>query len=196
MSYCPDCGATVVPHVVAGEQRKHWFCNRCGVPRHEHPMVVVTCFVACGKRLLWVQRNLEPKRGLWAIPGGYLEGGETLAQGAARELYEEAGVRLPPQRLQLYMTGTITFINQVYVAFRASVDSDDCQPGVESLACGFFSRRDCPWDQVAYPEVNDSIIQAYDDLERGTFGVWQAEMSASRYVLRAVDQGPQAPGVC
>ena len=87
-------------------------------------MVVVTCFVACGKRLLWVQRDLEPKRGDWAIPGGYLESGETLAEGAARELHEEAGILLPPEQLQLYMTGTITFINQVYVAFRATVDTD------------------------------------------------------------------------
>ena len=59
-------------------------------------MVVVTAFVACGDKLLWVKRALEPQRGLWAIPGGFLEAGETLAQGAARELREEAGVVLPP----------------------------------------------------------------------------------------------------
>jgi 8-oxo-dGTP diphosphatase len=190
MQYCPECRASLVRRTVAGEQRNHWFCPACGEPRYDHAMVVVTCFVAYGRRLLWVQRNLEPKRGLWAIPGGYLEDGETLAQGAARELHEEAGVLLPPERLQLYMTGTITFINQVYVAFRASVDSDDFTPGVESLACGFFSRADCPWDLVAYPEVNNTIVQAYDDLDSGSFGVWQAEMTDSRYVLKAVDERP------
>jgi len=188
MKFCPECGAHLVRHAVAGEARNHWFCEACCAARYDHAMVVVTCFVACGQRLLWVQRNLEPKRGLWAIPGGYLESGETLAEGAARELREEAGVLLPPQRLQLYMTGTITFINQVYVAFRATVDSEDFEPGVESIACGFFNRQDCPWDQVAYPEVNDSINQAYDDLETGSFGVWQAEMSSDRYVLQAVDE--------
>ena len=188
MKFCPECGAQLVRHAVAGEARNHWFCEACCAARYDHAMVVVTCFVACGRRLLWVQRNLEPKRGLWAIPGGYLESGETLAEGAARELREEAGVLLPPERLQLYMTGTITFINQVYVAFRATVDSEDFEPGVESIACGFFSRQDCPWDQVAYPEVNDSINQAYDDLETGSFGVWQAEMSSDRYVLQAVDE--------
>ena len=136
-----------------------------------------------------MQRDLEPRRGFSAIPGGYLESGETLAEGAARELHEEAGVLLPPQRLQLYMTGTITFINQVYVAFRATVDTEDVNPGVESIAAGFFSRQDCPWDQVAYPEVNDSINQAYDDLDSGSFGVWQAQMTSGGYVLRAVQEG-------
>lgn len=188
MKFCPRCGAHLVRRVVAGEVRNHWFCDTCRVAHYDHAMVVVTCFVACGQRLLWVQRNLEPKRGLWAIPGGYLERGETLAEGAARELHEEAGVLLPAERLQLYMTGTITFINQVYVAFRATVDSENFEPGVESIACGFFSRQDCPWGQVAYPEVNDTIIQAYDDLETGSFRVWQAEMSGDRYVLQAVDE--------
>ncbi|MEE4144493.1 MAG: NUDIX domain-containing protein [Halieaceae bacterium] len=189
MKYCPECGAGLERHRVAGEPRGHWFCQGCGVPRFDHPMVVVTCFVTCGKRLLWVKRDLEPKRGLWAIPGGYLESGETLAQGAARELSEEAGIVLPPQRLTLYMTGTITFINQVYVGFRAAVETTGCTPGVESQDCGFFTRDDCPWDEVAYPEVNDSIRQVYDDLDRGSFGVWQAQMSQSRYLFEEVSQG-------
>ncbi|MEM1111452.1 MAG: NUDIX domain-containing protein [Pseudomonadota bacterium] len=155
-------------------------------------MIVVTCFVACGDRLLWVQRAHDPKRGLWAIPGGYLEQEETLAQGAARELYEEAGVRISPDDLSLYMTGTITFINQIYVAFRARVDSEDFLAGPESLACGFFSRNECPWEQLAYPEVNDCIEQAYDDLASGRFDVWQAEMLPGHYELRPVRTRDQA----
>ena len=151
-------------------------------------MIVVTCFVASGTRLLWVQRGLQPQRGKWAIPGGFLEEGETLAQGAARELHEETGILIPAQRLQLYMTGTITFINQVYVGFRASVDTEFYLPGEESMDCGFFNRDECPWDQVAYPEVNDSIVQAYDDLESGVFEVWQAEMTEGRYDFLPVSQ--------
>ena len=175
-------------HVVGGEVRNHWFCQGCQAPHYDHPMVVVTCFVACDKRLLWVQRDLQPKRGFWAIPGGYLEGGETLAAGAARELHEEAGILLPPEQLQLYMTGTITFINQVYVAFRATVDTQFFLAGEESQDCGFFAREDCPWDQVAYPEVNETIVQAYDDLDSGSYDVWQAEMTESRYDFRSVSQ--------
>lgn len=151
-------------------------------------MIVVTAFVASGKRLLWMQRDIEPQRGKWAIPGGFLENEETLAEGAARELREETGVDLPPSRLSLYMTGTITFINQVYMGFRASVDSDLCIPGGESMDCRFFAREECPWDEVAYPQVNDSILQAYDDLESGVFDVWQAEMTEQRYALKPVSK--------
>lgn len=149
-------------------------------------MVVVTCFVACGQRLLWVQRALPPKRAHWAIPGGFLEVGETLAEGAARELREESGVSLPASQLQLYMMGTITFINQVYVAFRATVDTELVLPGQESLDAGFYSRNECPWDRVAYPEVNDVIVRAYDDLDSGEFEVWHTEMTEHSYLNRRV----------
>jgi ADP-ribose pyrophosphatase YjhB (NUDIX family) len=188
LSYCHECGAALQPHVVGGETRNHGYCPQCREPRYDHALVVVTCFVAYDKRLLWVQRELEPKRGYWAIPGGYLEAGETLAEGAARELHEEAGVLLPPNQLQLYMTGSITFINQVYIAFRATVDTDYTNPGPESRACGFFSREECPWDQVAYPEVNETIVQAYDDLDSGRFDVWEAEMTEGRYDFLPVSQ--------
>jgi 8-oxo-dGTP diphosphatase len=189
-NYCTDCGTALGPHIVAGQARNHAWCSSCKEPRYQHPMIVVTCFVSCGQKLLWVQRDLEPKRGLWAIPGGYMEAAETLAQGAARELREEAGVDIDPARLELYMTGAITFINQLYVAFRATVDTEYFEAGVESQQCAFYSRDDCPWEQLAYPEVNDCIEQAYDDLESGDFKVWQAEMVPGRYQLWPVSRSP------
>ena len=186
--YCPHCGQQLQRHVVGGEPRNHWKCSGCETLHYDYPMIVVTCFVAHEDRLLWVQRGIEPKRGSWAIPGGFMEQGECLAEAAARELHEETGILLSPDQLQLYMTGTITFINQVYVAFRARVDTDYCHPGTESMNCGFFSRADCPWEEVAYPEVNDSIEQAYADLDSGRFDVWQAEMTEGRYDFWSVSQ--------
>jgi ADP-ribose pyrophosphatase YjhB (NUDIX family) len=156
-------------------------------------MVVATVFVAYEKSLLWVRRAIEPKQGAWAIPGGYVEQGETLQEGAARELREEAGVVIPPDDLVLYMLGSLTFINQVYVGFRARVDYPDCDPGRESLECAFFSRRDCPWQDVAYPEVNEAIVQAYDDLDSGDFHQWQVEMTAESYHRQLINTGPLGP---
>ncbi len=186
LQFCPDCGGPLLRHSVGGETRGYYFCHRCQQPCQDFPRVVVTAFVACGRRLLWVQRGLQPQLGKWAIPGGFLEQGETLAEGAARELHEEAGIVLPADAMQLYMAGSITFINQVYVGFRARVPSTACQPGEESMDCAFYSRDECPWDEVAYPQVNDSIRQAYDDLDSGRFNVWQAEMTDSLYELRPV----------
>jgi 8-oxo-dGTP diphosphatase len=191
LNFCYQCGGPLLPYTVVTGQRNHSYCQRCEQPRYNSPMVVVTAFVACDNRLLWVQRDLQPQRGKWAIPGGFLENGETLAEGSARELREEAGVVLTAPQLHLYMLGTITFTNQIYVGFRATVDTDDCPPGEESMDCRFFAREDCPWEEVAYPQVNDSIRQAYDDLDSGTFDIWEAEMTDSHYELRPVGQGQQ-----
>jgi ADP-ribose pyrophosphatase YjhB (NUDIX family) len=158
----------------------------------EHPAIVLTCFIACGEKLLLIRRDLPPQVGFWAIPGGFMEAGETTAEGAARELWEEAGIRIAPESLSLYMAGTITFLNQVYIAYRASVDSTDCTPGVEAQAAAFFARDECPWEKLAYPQVNDAIRQAYDDLERGEFGMYHAEMSKDYYRLLPVDESRAA----
>jgi len=184
VNFCPDCGGALQ---MQGGQRS--YCPACQLRHRQHPAVMLTCFVSCGRKLLWIQRKLEPQRGYWAIPGGFMEAGETTAEGAARELREEAGIELPPESLTFYMTGTITFINQVYIAYRATIDCEACSPGIEAIDAAFYSREECPWDAVAYPEVNDSIRQAYDDLERGEFGVYQAEMSRETYCLEPVRTG-------
>ena len=148
MKFCGECGATLQSHLPGGEQRNHWYCEQCRQPRFDHPTIMLTCFISCGRKLLWIQRKLEPRSGFWAIPGGFMEEGESLAEGAARELWEETGIRLAPEQLQFYMTGTITFINQVYIAFRAQVEEERYEPGIESIAVAFYTREECPWDQV------------------------------------------------
>jgi len=139
-----------------------------------------------GRRLLWARRAIEPCRGLWAIPGGFLESGESLVEGAVREVREEAGIHLEPERLQFYMTGSVTFVNQVHIAFRTVVKSDLCNPGVESLDCRFFSRQEAPWDAMAYPEIEAAMVQAYDDLDSGSFRIWQAELGPGGYHRRSI----------
>ncbi len=190
MSYCRNCGAALAAEIDPARQGERLRCHQCNSWWADHPSVMLTCFIACGRKLLWIQRKLDPRSGFWAIPGGFMEAGESLAEGAARELWEETGIVIAPEQLEFYMTGTITFINQVYVAFRAEVESEECQPGSEAIAAAFYSREQCPWDQVAYPEVNDSIRRAYDDLEQRRYGNYQGEMTEEIYRLDPVDTGP------
>ncbi len=189
-SFCPQCGGPLIAHELAGKTRPHGVCQRCRRPHHDHPTLVATTFIAYQKRLLWVRRAIPPQQGLWAIPGGYVEQSEPLRAGAARELQEEAGLVLNPDTLHFYMLGTLTFINQIYIGFRGRVDSPDCSPGAESLEARFFSRDECPWDEVAYPEVNEAILQAYDDLEQDRFQQWHVEMTEDSYRRQLVDTGP------
>ncbi len=188
-SFCPECGGPLVAHSVAGESRRYRYCPGCQRPHHDHPTIVATTFIAYGKRLLWVRRAIPPKQGRWAIPGGFVEQDEPLRIGAARELREEAGLGIDPDELHFYMLGTLTFINQIYVGFRGRVDNGACDPGPESLEARFFNREECPWDKVAYPEVNEAVQQAYDDLERDCFQQWHVEMTADSYQRTLIETG-------
>ena len=134
----------------------------------------MACFVFQGQRLLWMRRAAAPQAGLWAIPAGYLEIGETLAEAAARELREETGLSLDPSSLSLYSLGSITQIDQVYIAFRATVDEVECSPGSEALEVRFFAEQELPWSEIAFPSANYSIQMAYDDIRRGLHGLYLA----------------------
>lgn len=175
MKFCSECGGRLPVDGVLGPGGIR--CPLCQHIMRSHPKLLVACYVRCGQRLLWMRRALDPKRGHWAIPAGFMEQGETLAEAAARELHEETGIHLAAEQLQLYMMGTISFISEVYVAFHAEVPNDYCEIGTESLDVAFFSRSELPWKEIAYPEANHSIIQAYDDIESGQFDLYHCEMT-------------------
>jgi ADP-ribose pyrophosphatase YjhB (NUDIX family) len=187
MRFCSSCGGTI--DAIQRGERQHpvYHCSQCQQLFYQHPKLLVACFINCGNKLLWMRRALEPKKDYWAIPAGFMETDETLSQAAARELLEETGVKIPANHLQLYMVGTITFISEVYIAFHGTVENEECCAGVEALDVRFFSREEFPWEEVAYPEANNSIIQAYDNIERGQFGLYHAEMSAEKNELTPVN---------
>jgi ADP-ribose pyrophosphatase YjhB (NUDIX family) len=164
--YCVACGAALDGSGIA--------CAGCGADTRPTPKVLVACFVFQRERLLWMRRAEPPQKGFWAIPAGYMELGETLAEAAARELREETGLVLRPEHLRLYSLGSITPISQVYVAFRASVADAECAPGAEALEVRFFAEHELPWAEVAFPSANYSIQMAYDDIRRGHFGLYLA----------------------
>ena len=106
-----------------------------------------------------------------------MELGETLQQGAARELWEETGLRIDPSALSLYMVGTISYINEAYITFQAEAPNEELNPGPEAADAAFFSYEDLPWDQVAYPIANNAILNAYRDIEADVFPQYHALMT-------------------
>lgn len=182
MTYCSACGSALP--AAAG------FCTGCGADNRHHPKLLVACFVHCGPRLLWMRRALAPQKGFWAIPAGFMESGESMVEAAARETREETGVVLDPAQLSLFMMGTISFISEVYVAFRGAAPDLACSIGPEALDAQFFSRDELPWDEIAYPQANHSILAAYDNIESGRFQQYHCEMTADKNDLTPIAYGP------
>lgn len=190
MAFCRCCAAPLIRTVPPGDHREREVCSACGMPYYENPRILVACLVHCGGRVLWIRRGHAPRAGFWGLPAGFMEKDESLQQAAARELREETGLAIDPDDLQLYVLGTLTYMNEVYVLFR--VAHPLCAltpPSDEVLEVGFFSEEDAPWAQLAFPTTESAIRCFYREVKAGQFGVYLGEYTREREQIRRMGAG-------
>jgi len=144
-----------------GDDRVREMCSRCGFIHYINPkMVVGSLPLAPDGRVLLCRRAIEPQHGLWTLPAGYMELGETVEEGAAREAWEEARAKLTIGPLLQYFS--LKHISQVQMFFAATLDNPDTiEPGPESLEVALFKKADIPWDDLAFPTVK-TILEMMD----------------------------------
>jgi ADP-ribose pyrophosphatase YjhB (NUDIX family) len=171
MKYCPECGTRLEERWIAIDARERLVCVACNAIRYENPRILVALMVTCGERLLLCRRAQQPSLGTWTPPSGFMERGETLERAAARETFEEAGVQIDPDKLSLYLVSSLPKISEVYVVFRAVVESDSCRPGSESLEVGYFNEQEVPWGQLAYAEMPNFLRQFFREHHEQKFGI-------------------------
>lgn len=148
-----------------GDNRPRHVCLACGAIHYHNPKIVVGCIPVWENKILLCRRAIEPKYGLWTLPAGFMENGETTAEGAARETLEEAGARVDV--LNLYSMISLPDINQVYLVFRAKLLHLDFVAGEESLDAGLFSEAEIPWHQLAFPTIERTLKLYFDDCRCG-----------------------------
>lgn len=178
MNFCSQCGHTVTCRIPDGDNRLRCVCDACGTIHYENPKVLVSVMANVGDRLLWVRRAQPPRAGYWFIPAGFMEHGESLQEAAAREFAEETGIILPPGAMQLYAVGSLVGINEVYVAFRTTLEHADCKPSAEVSEIRLFTEPELPWDSLAFPEIADQVRCFYREVREGRFGIYLGEYRA------------------
>ena len=167
MKFCSDCGAPVRLRVPPGDTLPRHVCDHCGVIHYQNPRMVVGCIPEWEDRILLCRRGIEPRHGMWTVPAGYMENGETTFQGAIRETLEEATARV--EIGPLYALYNIPHINQVYILFRARLLDADVRPGAETLEVGLFAEGEIPWDRIAFASVRNNLSHYYNDRRNGEF---------------------------
>jgi ADP-ribose pyrophosphatase YjhB (NUDIX family) len=169
MNFCSHCGARVELKIPEGDQLPRHVCPSCGTIHYQNPKMVVGCIPEWEDKVLLCRRAIEPKYGLWTLPAGFMENGETTAEGALRETWEEAGARI--EMGPLYTLFNLPHINQVYFMFRARLLDLDYQPGTESLEVRLFAEHEIPWDEIAFRTVKASLELYFQDRKNGGFGL-------------------------
>jgi ADP-ribose pyrophosphatase YjhB (NUDIX family) len=129
--------------------------------------MIVGCVVEHEGRVLLCRRAIEPRRGLWTLPAGFLENGETVIAGAVRETLEEASARVEVGAL--YTMISLPRISQIYMMFRARLVDLDFGPGPESLEVRLFREDDIPWEEMAFRTIGRTLRNYFLDRKLGTF---------------------------
>jgi len=168
------------------EQRVRRICERCGTIAYGNPQVLVNAIVASGDRVLLCRRARPPAAGRWALPGGFMESGETLEEAAARETHEETGVCLDPRALRLHAVVTLPNISEIYVGFLATVDQEpELACGLECMEVRFFSEADVPWTEFSYADIGVYLRMYFGERRSGTHPIHFGRIDAACVVNKA-----------
>ncbi|MFC3685839.1 NUDIX hydrolase [Hydrogenophaga luteola] len=172
IQHCRQCGAPVVYRLPDdGDTKPRAVCTACATVHYENPLNVVGTVPVWGEdgaEVLLCLRNIEPRRGKWTLPAGFMELGETTAEGAQRETIEEAGasIELGP----LFTLMNVARVGQVHMYYRARLLNDHFDPGVETIEARLFTEDQIPWDEIAFRTVRETLERYFADRRQGLFG--------------------------
>lgn len=167
MKFCSQCGSPVNLEVPADDDRLRHVCHSCRAIHYQNPKLVVGCIPILEDRILMCRRDIEPRRGYWTLPAGFLENGETAAEGARRETFEETGSQVVD--LIPYLMVDIVHINQIYLMFRSRLPAPDFCPTRESSEVKLVEAAAIPWDDIAFKVIEKTLRYYLKDRPSGRF---------------------------
>ena len=169
MNYCKNCGSPLKREIPAGDNRLRSVCGKCAAVHYENPKIIGGCLPIWEGKVLLCRRAIEPRKGYWNVPAGFMEIGETVEAGAAREVWEEAEARV--ENLRLHTLFTFVKYNHVYLQFVADLVDGKFGAGVESLETRLFAEGEIPWDELAFASSEFALEKLFEDWKKGALGV-------------------------
>ena len=169
INHCRQCGSAVENRIPDdGDTKLRAVCSACHTIHYINPLNVVGTIPLWGDKVLLCKRNIEPRKGKWTLPAGFMELGETTAEGAARETVEEAGAQF--EMHALFSLINVARVGQVHLFYRATLLSPEFAPGTETQEALLFDEADIPWDEIAFRTVKETLEHFFADRRAGHFG--------------------------
>ena len=175
IQHCRVCGAATAYRVPPDDNRERAICGACGEIHYENPINVVGTVPVWGAEVLLCRRNIEPRYGFWTLPAGFLELGESTAEGALRETVEEAGAHVELQ--ELYTVLNVVRVGQVHFYYRARMLDTTLAPGPETIEARLFREDEVPWDQIAFRTVRQTLEHYFADRRNGAYPLHTGDIS-------------------
>ena len=163
INFCSECGARVEQKIPEGETLLRAVCPACQTIHYQNPKIVAGTIPEWEDKVLLCRRAIEPRVGLWTFPAGFMEVGESTEEAAARETMEEAHADI--QIHSLLGIFSLPHVSQVYVVYRAHLQSLGFKPGPESLEVKLVALPDIPWDKLAFPVIHEALSRYVKDIQ-------------------------------
>ncbi|MFT5011783.1 MAG: ADP-ribose pyrophosphatase YjhB (NUDIX family) [Dinoroseobacter sp.] len=167
MKYCSQCGESVEKIIPQGDNRHRFVCVTCEHIHYQNPRIIAGCLPVFKDQILLCRRAIEPRKGYWTLPAGFLENGETTSAGALRETVEEANATVEIQNL--YTVFSLPHISQVYMFFLAHLPVAEFSAGIESLEVELFDEADIPWGELSFPVITQTLEHYFADRKKNDF---------------------------
>jgi len=149
LNYCTSCGDALQFGAVEGEDRDRLACSSCGHVAYVNPRLVVTTIpINADGEVVLLRRGIEPGKGWWAQPGGFLEVDETVSEAAIRETLEETGLIVEPGEIVGLYSRLEAAV--VVIAFEALVVRGEYRLNPEALEIQAFRPEAIPWHGIAF----------------------------------------------
>lgn len=174
INYCSVCGAATRQRIPEGDALIRAVCEACGTIHYQNPKLVVGSLPIWEDKVLLCRRAIEPRRGLWTLPAGFMEKDETLPEAAVRETREEACAEIEIGDLLTLIS--VPHISQVHAIFRARLLDLNFAAGAETLEVALFAEEDIPWKEIAFRTIALSLRHFFADRQRGIFEIHTAEL--------------------
>jgi ADP-ribose pyrophosphatase YjhB (NUDIX family) len=165
MNFCSHCGQPVSLRVPEGDHLPRHVCTACDTVHYQNPKIVAGCVPEHDGRILLCRRAIEPRRGYWTIPAGFMENGETTQEAARRESIEEALAEVEVGSLLAVVH--VLHADQVHVMFRARLPKPEFGAGAESLEVMLCDEQAIPWQDIAFRSVDFALRRYFEDRRAG-----------------------------
>ena len=167
---CPVCGGRLNTLSLKKNEPTRLVCELCGFVFYLDPKVVACSIIEIEGKVVLLKRDIEPQKGKWVIPGGYVDRGEEVKAAAVRETEEECGLKTRIRDL----SGVYSYpgIIPVVIVYVARYLSGDLRPKDETLETGLFSEDQIPWQDLAFRSTVDALKDYYKNYTKGN-QIWR-----------------------
>ena len=160
--FCPDCGTPLIHKQYDGRERP--YCPSCTRPIYTDPKVAVVAFIVQDNKLLLIQRGMNPGKGKWALPAGFVDYDEAPEEAAIRETLEETHLHVKIDKLLAVYPKKDNGLADIIIAYSAILIGGDIQAGDDASDVGWYTHDNLP-ELVFYPSITLTTLWRKGELQ-------------------------------